>query len=160
MINKVLSYTKKYYPYTIETQDFKIVSDGIECDLAETYIINQYINIAGSVLNDGTYKVLGVTDSKLTLDATMLVETATDAILWGLRLPITLINLTAEINTYNEALPTKAELSSESQGNRSVSYKDGSSWQSTFKNELSSYKSMFDDRTIWCRKYNINTKGW
>ena len=159
MINSILAYTNKYYPCSLESQTFKIVSDGIEGTFTDTYLVGQYVNIMDSVLNDGTYKITGVTGSKLTLDATLLEEESY-IYLWGLQLPRGYITLIDDITTYNNSVTNKAELTSETQGNRSVTYKNGSSWQNAFMSQLANYRSMFDDRITYCRQYNINTKGW
>jgi len=161
MINQVLDYTKKYYPWSLDTSGYAIEVDGVTGSFSATYIVGQYINIQNSVINDGTYKITTVSGSKLTLDATLTVEpNNTDICIWGLRLPAGLISLISDITTYVSGQTTKADLASESQGNRSISYKNGSSWQSAFKSQLSQYRNLYDDRITWCRKYNIRTKGW
>ena len=161
MISQILEYTKKYYPWSLDTNGYSIEVDGIIGSFSATYQVGQYVNIQNSVLNDGTYKISAVSGSKLTLDATLIAETNNEDIcLWGLRLPKGLLDLATDIETYVSSQTTKADVMSESQGNRSVSYKDGSNWKSAFKTQLSQYRSVYDDRDTWCRKYNIRTKGW
>ena len=159
MLNQILEYTKKFYPYSLETGVFTIVADGIEGFTGE-YVVGQYINIQESFLNDGTYKITAVTDTKLTLDATLTAEDTATIYLWGLKLPKAYLSLISDIETYADMQTTSANLQSESQGNRSVTYKDGSDWQSAFKAQLSVYRSLYDDRATYCRMYNIDTKGW
>lgn len=159
MISRVLEYTKKYYPCTLENATFTIVSDGITGTFDESYLVGQYVNIQDSVLNDGTYKITAVSGSKLTLDATLLAEESY-IYLWGLRLPQGLLSVITDITTYVNSSTSSAEIQSESQGNRSVTYANGNSgWQSVFRNQLAPYKSLYDDRITYTN-YNITSKGW
>ena len=158
MISEILAYTNKYFPYTAEYNTFSVVADGIEGTFNETYLVGQYISILDSFLNDGVYKITGVTNTKLTLDAALLAESSKLCI-HGLKLPKAYLSVISAIETYTAGQSTQAEISSESQGSRSVTYKDGSGWQSAFKSKLSPYMSMFDDRRNFI-EYDINTKGW
>jgi len=168
MINQVLDYTKKYYPYSLDTGILNIVSDGIE-GVTGTFLVGQYVNIQNSILNDGTYKITALNGDKLTLDATLLPENQATVLLWGLRLPQGLLSLITKITDYTDNQSVQSlGIKSEKQGNRSVSYggagggagSTDNTWLSVFRKDLELYKNLFDDRLSYCRRYNINTKGW
>lgn len=143
----------------METISFSIVTDGIEGSFSETYYVGQYVSIQHSAINDGVYKITAISSGKLTLDATLLEEAGNDdIILWGLALPNGLLSVVSNITTYVSNQGTGATLMSESQGNRSVSYKDGSDWKSAYNSQLSPYKAMYDDRDVYCRRYSIDRK--
>lgn len=155
MLNEVLNYTKKYYPKECIKATHKVVIDGIEGDYSESVKVGQYINFYCSDLNDGTYEVTNVTTSKVTLNAT-LKEEETEFYIFVLRLPSDFINLVNDISTYTTQNPTSQEISSETQGNRSVSYatsSDGSggNWINVFKTQLSNYRNVYDDRYKFVR---------
>ena len=57
MISQILDYTKKYYPWSLDTNGYAIETDGITGLFSATYQVGQYVNIQNSVLNDGTYKI-------------------------------------------------------------------------------------------------------
>lgn len=159
MINQILEETLTYFPISIETATMSIVSDGIGFTFNEDYLVGQYVNILGSVLNDGTYKITGVTSSKLTLDATLLAE-ENYIQLFGLALPRALTTLITEIETY-AASSGNANLSEEWQGKRKVKYASGSNWRDSFSARLDNFRSVYDDRLSRCsRDYNLSAKRW
>jgi len=152
MLENVLEYlnnffiNSRYSVIDIETDGVTGVFD------TDDFIATQYVSIDGTKVNDGVYKILSVTSTKLTLDATMIAETPKNCILWGLAVPKIVVDLTAEISTYDGA-STKG-IKSESQGNRSVSYgtslSGGSSdWQSVFGSSLAPYRQLYSDKLSW-----------
>lgn len=152
MLEKILDYLRRYF---IDTRELftAVETDGITGTFSETYVTGQYISIDKTKVNDGVYKVLSATTSKITLDATLTAETDVYGIVWGLAVPKKIITLATEIDTYNSA--SQKGIMSESQGNRSVSYGNGngggsSSWQSVYKDELAPYKQMYSDKLRWC----------
>lgn len=157
MLNQVLNETNKFFVVTCERGIFNVVADGIEGDFVDEYLVGQYVSIDGTKLNDGVYKVLGVTSTKLTLDATLLSESATID-LYGLAIPRAFIELVDSIAAY--VAKTQDGLSSESQGGRSVSFKDGSSWKDVFKSRLNAYRASYSDKIERSSHYNIRTKGY
>ena len=158
MIDAVLNYLNRHFPISLETGLMSIVTDGIEYLFAENYLVGQYINIYGSILNDGTYKIISVAPGKLTLDAVMLPE-SNDIELYGLAIPKAVLDTVAEIEAYTAKAPTY-NIESESQGKRSIKFKNGSSWDAAFASKLAPYRAMFDDRRTFYRDYNITSKGW
>ena len=164
MINKVMNYCKNFFVYSCESDTYTIESDGIVGNLSETYIVGQYVSIDYSYVNDGVYKVLAVTDSKLTLDAELTEEDTGDTILiYGLKVPKAFDDIVDDISTYDSTV--QYGIKSESQGNRSVSYGSGAgsgdnTWQSVYNNALKPYKRMISDKDTVKRSYDVNTKGW
>ena len=158
MLSELLQYLKRWYVCTLETKEFDIVADGIEGDFTETYLVGQYISIDGSVLNDGVYKLTEVTASKLTVEETLLPESVNTIYLWALAIPRDIISLSETIKTYVDG--STDGVSSESQGNRSVSYGGTSSWTSVFSSRLSSYRSVVSDKETFGNSYSIDTKRY
>ena len=146
-----------FFVDTSEYGTFSIVSDGITGTFSESYLVGQYVSIDGSKLNDGVYRITVATSSKLTLDATLLVESA-NICLFGLAVPSAFKTLVTDITAYS----TNAVqgVSSESQGGRSVSFAGSSAWQSVYKNSLNAYRRVFSDKETYLKHYDIRTKGW
>lgn len=161
MISQVLAENKKYFPCSEESGVFTIETDGVSIagTFSQTYLVGQYLNIYGSILNDGVYKITAVTSAKLTLDATLLAE-ATDntLILFGLAVPQPLLAIIADIETYMSQQAVLPNIKRESQGGRDgreVEYMNGSTWQGAFMTQLIPYRAVYDDRFSSCnRSYN------
>ena len=161
MINKVLNYLKHYYPVDIDSNIFEIVNDGIIGDFNYTALVGQYININGSILNDGVYKITEISSNKITVDSSTLIPEDSSVFIniIYLAIPKSLLDLIVEIKTYIDGQSTSANIKSESQGNVSITYVNGSDWQSAFKTQLSSYRNIYDDRNGSInRKYDLNVK--
>lgn len=143
MLNKVMTEIKNHFARSVESQTYQIVTDGIVGSFSEKYIVGQYIWIKHSFINDGVYKITGVTESKLTLDATLLEENTGELILlFGLAVPPDFLTVVTEIEAYT----SKDGVISESIGDYSVNYGNtGGSWVNAFSEKLSQWKRMFDD---------------
>lgn len=166
MLYEVMNYCKNFFVYSGETDDYEIEADGIKGNLAETYLVGMYVCIDNSFLNDGVYKITGVTSDKLTLDATLQAENTGDTIcLYGLKVPSVFITLVDEIESYDSTV--QRGVKSESQGQRSVTYGSGSetgsgdnTWQSVYANTLLPYMRIVSDKDTFMREYNMTTKSW
>jgi len=88
-----------------------------------------------------------------------LVGQSNDIELYGLAIPKAVLDTVAEIEAYTAKAPTY-NIESESQGKRSIKFKNGSSWDAAFASKLAPYRAMFDDRRTFYRDYNITSKGW
>lgn len=161
MINAVMTHIKNHFARSIESQAFEIVSDGIVGSFSEKYIAGQYVWIKCSFVNDGVYKITGVTTTKLTLDATLTEENTGKLIyLFGLAPPVDFLTVVTEIENFT----SKDGVVSESIDDYSVSFGgagggDGS-WTSVFNNKLSQWRRMYDDDYQMIGQYRIATKGW
>jgi hypothetical protein len=147
-MDKLLKYLRRYWPKTIEKVT-SIVSDGIEGDFKEKYVVGQYVLIKNSIVNDGVFKITGFTTSKITLDGTFSPEEDDLIMVIGLAIPRDVIRLETEIRAYKG----KEGLSSESIDDYSVGFKDGSGWQNAFKSELNQYRLMYEDLSVFLGKY-------
>ena len=136
----IMSEINNFFDISQENGDYEIVTDGIEGDFTGTYVANQYVRIRNSVLNDGVYKVTGVTSSKLTLDATLTAEdTGRSIALYGLAVPPDFITLSNTIISSGKESSVKSETVSR----YSVDYGDGGShWTKTYKNSLNKYRKL------------------
>jgi hypothetical protein len=150
MLAEILEYLQNYFVYNYET----IASIGTKLTLTGDYVVGQYINIDGSRLNDGVYEIESIDGTEITLTVDLLAE-ETNCIVYGLKIPKTIIDLSAKIATYNTN--STQGLTSESQGSRSVSYKDGSTWTDVFKGSLTPYRRIYSDKYIR-RGYNVVKK--
>jgi len=148
MIDQILKEINNYFVRSVEYSTITIAGTLIT-GFSETYIAGQYINIEGSVLNDGTYKILSNTSGVITLTTSLSSET-TSMYIYGLQIPKSIIDLSTEISTYAQAITPG--VASESQGGRSVSYIEGSSsWQSAYKKTLNAYRLAISDKERWTR---------
>jgi hypothetical protein len=154
MLQNILDYLNNYFVRTRELFT-AVVSDGITGTFSKTYAIGQYISIDNTLINNGVYKITGVSTSKLTLDATLTAETVT-GVVWGLAIPKVVLTLATEIASYDST--SQKGVMSESQGNRSISYGNGttsgsSNWQSVYKSNLMPYKKIYSDKVACTRRW-------
>jgi hypothetical protein len=147
MIDQILKEINNYFIRSVEYSTITIASDELT-GFSGDYIAGQYINIDGSILNDGTYKIESNIAGVITLTETLASET-TNMYLYGLQIPKSVIDLSTDISTYAQA--SSQGIASESQGSRSVSYVDGSSWQSVYKKTLNAYRLAISDKERWGR---------
>lgn len=145
MIDDFLEYTKRYYPISFEYGNFTVETDGITGSFLESYVVGQYINIELTKVNNGTYKITEIEANKLVLDSVLLPEVVSGMNIWGLAIPKQVLSLVAEI----ESMGLISGLASESQGNRSVSYSNGSNWTDIFKSRIK--KSIYNDKDSFAR---------
>jgi hypothetical protein len=147
-MNKLLKYLNRYFPRTIESVG-SVVGDGFVGNFKETYLVGQYVLIKGSILSDGVYKLTGVSPTKLTVSDFLEPESTGLITIFGLAIPRELIALEAKIQAYT----SKEGVASESIDDYSVSYKDGSGWQTAFKSELNAWRIMYSDLDPIMSKY-------
>ena len=161
MLNAVIKYLNNYffeYTYTVPKYQFTVdctftASDTITGDFTDTFIVGEYILVKGTRVNDGIYKVTANGGTSLTVDATLDITISTESTevettLTKMYIPDELIELIAEIKTYNTN--TTDGIVSESQGERSVTYGTSSGggstgWKSAFSDRLSTYRKL-----RWC----------
>lgn len=141
---ELLNYLNNYFVKTFEISALTFDSAGKTISGASgTYLEGQYILIEDTVLNDGVYKITDITAGVITVTEALQDETNT-AYLWGLTIPGTVVALESEIATFKAS--TSDGLASESQGSRSVSFKNGSSWSEVFKARLTPYRRLYSDK--------------
>lgn len=158
MLDQVMTHIKNHFARSIESRAFEIVADGIVGIFSEKYVVGQYVWVKRSFINDGVYKITGITATKLTLDATLQPENTGELIyLFGLAPPKDFLTVVTEIENFK----SKDGVTSESIDDYSVSYGgNGGGWASVFKDKLSPWKRMYDDDYNMIGQYNIATKGW
>lgn len=147
MIDEILKEINNYFIRSAEYRPFTILSNEI-VGFGETYIAGQYINIDGSILNDGTYKIASNVGGVITTVEDLQDETGW-FYLFGLGVPKQITDLSTKLSTYTQSV--NQGLTSESQGNRSVSYAYGSSWQAAYKKDLNAYRMAISDKVRWKR---------
>lgn len=140
---KVMKHINNYFTKSIEYGIYEIETDGITGSFSDTYVAGAYLIIQNSYLNDGIYKILSVTNSKITLDATLIAEDTESTMLIALSTPPSdFVTLATTILSYTEkGLGVK----SESLDDYSVSYDNDGSWQSVYKNKLNDYRKVYSD---------------
>jgi len=163
MINEIMEQINNYFSRTVESNTSVITGSTITGSFTETYITGQYIRLQHTILNDGVYKVVSQIGNVVTVEESLLDESPEDSyLIWGLAPPKDFLTLVTEIDTYTTA-QTNVGVTSESQGERSVSYGGSSggssSWQSVYQSRLSRYRKLFNDDHRLFRRFNINTKG-
>lgn len=132
---------KNHFAISSECVPVSFEEDGISGDFYKTYVVGQYVWIKNSVVNDGVYQITKIEGSKITLDGAFTLIN-TNISLFALAVPREFIELVNKISTYSNS--ETVGLASEGLGDYSVSYKDGSDWQSAFRNKLKAYRRMFD----------------
>jgi len=146
MLNEVLKQINNYFlGDTVHEVDVTFTAtDTLEGDFTDTFQAGQYIYVYNSLLNDGVYKILTITDTTITIDATVDLLIDTESVssvgLIQCAIPKTLLAIIADISLYSTNI--QDGISSESQGGRSVSYSGGSSWSSAFSGRLAPYKKV------------------
>ncbi len=133
-LSEVMKHINNYFVKTTEDITVNIVADGIEGTFTNTYIVGQYIRVCDSILNDGVYKLTGVTSSKLSVAETLVVESNKVQVA-GLVIPSEFLSIVTEI----EAHKGSGGVVSESIDDYSVTYSDGGSWVSAFEERLYPY---------------------
>lgn len=131
-----------------ETGDF-ILSNG-KIAVNSTYLVGQYIAIAGSVLNNGVYRVEEFSDGVITIK-----ESDVNDKIWGeeftgtiysLRVPEDFVQLVDKIKKFTETSAGQASnIVSASFGIQSQSFGTDSNgvragWQTVFRKELDKHK--------------------
>ena len=151
MLNATLKYLQNYFSTNTDAYPYDLTftaTDTIASDFSESSIIaGQYIQVDGTLLNNGVYKVLTKSDTEITVsevyDYSILTEAEVeDASMQVLEIPRDLIAIIDDITTY-DATSTDG-VASESQGGRSISYANsgGSGWQGIYDSKLSAYRKL------------------
>ena len=151
---ELLNYLNNFFVKTFELSALTFDSAGKTISgTSETYLEGQYILIEDTVLNDGVYKITDITAGVLTVAETLQDET-NPAYVWGLAVPGAVVALESEIATFKAA--TDDGLASESQGSRSVSFKNGSSWSEVYKARLIPYRRLYSDKnSVTCKNWQM-----
>ena len=151
---ELLNYLNNFFVKTFEISTLTFAGvDKTISGLAGTYLPGQYIMIEDTVLNDGVYKVATVNAGIVTVLEDVQDE-SNQAHVWGLKIPAEVVTLEAEISAFRET--ASDGLASESQGSRSVSYKNGSSWSDVYKARLIPYRRLYSDKNAFaCRNWNV-----
>ena len=135
-----------------ERSDYEI--SGAQITLQGVYLVNQWVHIQGSILNDGIYRVKEVSGSLYTLENGTDVEIPTQGdeaftgIIRGLRIDPSFIALTKEILTFNTESGTPTAYQSESVlGVHSWTRATGENgapivWQQVFADRINPYKRL------------------
>lgn len=144
MITEILDYLNNYFITSRES----ISGMTTTLTLTGNYAVGQYICIDGSKLNDDVYQIESINGSTVKLTQNLKPE-STNCIVFGMSVPNSIIRISADISTYAQA--SSQGIASESQGSRSVSYVDGSSWQSVYKKTLNAYRLAISDKERWGR---------
>ena len=153
MIEQVMDSINNHFVRDFDVDDFEIVSDGIVGSFSSTYLIGMYVLIKHSLLNDGVYEITGVTDDKITVDATLKAEnTGESIVVYALTPKKSFLDLVTEIETF-VANDESVGVASESLGDYSVSYGKEGSWQSVFRKKLNTYRKVYSDLDRWYYEY-------
>lgn len=159
MITELLEYLNNWFIDTHESGkfEFKASLDAtpiytIEAPFYQDYLVGQYISVDGSKLNDGVYKVTAVESGKITVDTQVLTETASIS-LWGLAVPKQVVSLAGEIAEYKAS--NLEGIASETQGSRSIAYKNGSGWEDVYKQRLIPYRRLYSDKMSRSLRYGM-----
>ena len=159
MIAKIMAHLNNHFARSVESSTYEFVTDGIVGTFSETYITGMYIWVKGSYLNDGVFKLTGVTANKLTVAADTFMPENTDDILciFACTPPRDFLEIVTEV----EGAKSNDGVASESIDDYSVSFTGDGGWQSTFRRKLDPYRQMYDDDRTLLRNYpyNIRNKG-
>ena len=142
MIGQVMRSINNYFPVLSESGTFDITAHKIAASLEAAYLPGMYVYIMGTRLNDGVCKISAVDSSGLTVEDTLLPETAA-ARLIILAPPRDFLSLVAEIETF--AAGNKTGISSESIDDYSVSYGKGGGWEAAFRSRLTPYRCAYNE---------------
>jgi len=140
----LLKECNNYFYKWKETNTFMIVDNTIE--VTGTYLVGQYIRVAGSIMNDGVYKVETLGEN--TIGIVGLIDETFEGIVYGLSVQKDFITLSEKIEEYNNK-NVVSNKSSEGFNNYSVGYakdKEGKplQWQEIFKSDLDVYRQIYD----------------
>ena len=141
----IMKYLNNYFYNFKEYGEYSILNNTIE--VKGEYLIGQYILIKDSILNDGIYKITKVENDIITLEENLNTELF-EGYICSLSVPKDFIEICEEIKKYNSK-QVKTDIVSESfpggySYSKSTINGDLSSWKDVFKNELSSYRKIYD----------------
>ena len=159
MITQTLDYLNNHYVCTCESLELTFAVDKtITGDFQNTYIVGQYIYIAGcqppfdgTILNIGVYKIASVATGELTVEGNLLAEVATTYI-YALAIPPQVISLISTITTWITKYQKNYGVASESVDDWSISYgqlMQMGGFKAAFGGDLSTYRKPTDDLQKW-----------
>jgi len=135
----VLLEVNNFFVRDYECLDVVITTTKLQGEFTNDYVIGQYVRVAGSVLNDGVYKITDIGVNELTLNATLNAETEQSLTVYGLSIPNSFVSLANEII----ASGSNENITSETVSRYSVSYGEGGkSWTGVYKKQLDRYRKM------------------
>jgi len=143
---KLMKECNRFYIYTKESNDFTIMEN--EINVTNKYLINQYIILQGSILNNGIYKIIASENNKITVTPTMQNEHFSGE-LYGLNIAPSFLELSNKIDEY-QTKNKQTNLRSESFGGYSVSWATGKNgavagWKDVFKDDIKDFWQFFAD---------------
>jgi hypothetical protein len=154
---KVMDSINNHFIRSIEYVNTDIDATGINGSFNETYLAGMYVIIKNSYLNDGVYKISAVSDTKLTVEETLIVENTVDQIAVIASTPQQdFIDLAADIESFKNSVDYSPGLTSESLGDHSESYVTDGSWKGVYSKELNNYRKVFDD----LKDFMANNLNW
>lgn len=143
MIQEILEDIRNYYLKT-HSIGTKVESDGVTVNNIDEFVINQYVWINNSILNDGVYKIAGISSNKLLIDG-LQAEEKDDFDVHGLAIPKIVLDLVSDIEAYNTENPNG--IASETLGDYSVNYagdqNGNASWKNVFAKRLSALRKVY-----------------
>lgn len=137
-----------YFYKTYEHDTFSIQNGVI--DSKGIYLVNQYIKIEGSILNDGVYKIESMTNNKINIAS--LQDEIFEGCIFGLAVPNGFVSLSEKVKEYLDNPKTKpTDISSESFNNYSWSKgkkANGANitWNDVFQDDIYSYRQLYDNK--------------
>ena len=142
-MEEIIKYINKYFYKEGEKNDFTIEEGRLKADFKLKYLKGLYIQIEGSLLNDGIYEIKDVNDG-LVIEG--LEDEEFEGVVIIMAIPKDLKVLAKEIAEYKEKNKTSAYIS-ENIGAYSYTKatdKDGKviTWQLAFKDSLKKYKNL------------------
>ncbi len=150
------------YFYNTWEKDKFAISNGVITTRGK-YLVNQYIKIEGSILNDGVYKVESMAGNKINI--TGLSDEIFEGCIFGLKAPKGFIDLSEKIKVYlDNPKVVPSDISSESFNNYSWSKGKKSNganitWNDIFVDDIRSFRQIYD-RKGRCKeidKYSVVT---
>lgn len=144
MIGALLNYLNNHF---IDSRNSGITDGYTITVVNHQLLVGQYIQIHGSKLNDGTYKILDIESDQLVVDETLMPEQIS-FVVYGLAIPKNVITLASEI-----AESQAREVKQESLGDWSATYKG---WQEQHALKLAPYRRVYSDlRFQFVRNYEL-----
>ena len=137
-----------YFYRTYEYDTFAINNGVISSN--GKYLVNQYIKIEGSILNDGVYKIEKMDNDKINIAS--LQDEIFEGCIYGLAVPKGFIELSEKVNEFLVDPKAKiTDISSESFNNYSWSKGKKSNganitWNDVFIDDVRAFKQIYDSK--------------
>lgn len=138
-----MKHCKNYFVKSSEISTYEIVTDGIIGTFNNTYVVNGYLYIRGSYVNDGVYKITDVQANKIVLEGTLNAENTGDNIkVYFCAPPASFVSLSSDIEAYSAKHDDG--MSSEKLDDYSIAFKNGdSSFTSVFSSRIAPYRKLY-----------------